>query len=61
MVPILERHCGSWVACRDGKAAFETFSSKTAEAAARAGFEILTAAQWLGKFNRAARQQSRIP
>lgn len=50
-IPELERHCGSWVAARDGRAVCETFSRHNAQALANRGFQVVTAAQWLGQIN----------
>jgi len=50
-VPALERHCGSWVVIHPDRV-FETFSRETAERAAAAGLEVLTALQWLVRMNR---------
>lgn len=57
MIPNLERHCGSWiVVCRaTGTPVFETFSRATAERVNQSRYEVLTAAQWLTRFNRAAK------
>jgi len=46
--------CGmSWiiVSRETGKPVLETFSSRTAEAVDRARYEVLTALQWLQRFN----------
>lgn len=53
-IPALPRHCNSWIITKDGQACMETWSRKVVENAARAakpGVEILTAADWLGRFN----------
>lgn len=50
-VPQLERHCGSWIVVKDGKPLFETFDRSDALGAAQLGYEVLTAAQWLGRLN----------
>lgn len=54
MIPELEPHCGSWVVVSrvTGKPVLETFSRRTAEAINQVAYEVLTAAQWLGRFNR---------
>ena len=43
----------SWiiVSRATGKPVLETFSSRTAEAVDRARYEVLTALQWLQRFN----------
>jgi hypothetical protein len=53
-VPRLERHCGSWiiVSRATGAAVLETFERRTAEAVNQRAYEVLTAAQWLGRLNR---------
>ena len=53
MVPPLERHCGSWiiVSKATGKPVFETFNRSTAEKVDFGAYEVLTAAQWLARFN----------
>ena len=52
-IPALEPHCGSWiiVARATGLPVFETFNRRTAEAINQSAYEVLTAAQWLGRFN----------
>lgn len=51
--PALERHCNSWIAvCRStGAPVLETFSRPVADAIDAGRFEVLTAAQWLARFN----------
>lgn len=53
MVPPLERHCGSWIVVsrETGKPVLETYNRATASAINQARYEVLTAAQWLGRFN----------
>jgi len=53
-VPELESHCGSWIIVyrATGNPVMETFDRRTAEAVNQEAFEVLTAAQWLGRFNR---------
>jgi len=52
-VPELEPHCGSWiVVSRDsGTPVFETFTRSVAERVNQTKYEVLTAAQWLGRLN----------
>lgn len=52
-IPELEPHCGSWIIVSkdSGKPVFETFNRKTASAVNQSRYEVLTAAQWLGRFN----------
>ena len=52
-IPNLERHCGSWIVVSraTGKPVLETYERKTAEAINQTAYEVLTAAQWLGRFN----------
>jgi hypothetical protein len=57
--PDLEPHCGSWVITDrwTGKAVFETFSRRTANAYSESPrAEVLTAAQYLGRLNARLRQ-----
>lgn len=56
-VPDLPRHCASWVvvAPRTGRAVAETFSRANAERFAALGYDVLSAFDWLGRVNRAAR------
>lgn len=53
-VPPLERHCGSWVVISraTGRPVLETFERRTAERINQAAYEVVTAAQWLARFNR---------
>ena len=53
-IPELERHCGSWiiVSRESGKPAIETFQRHIAEAVNQERYEVLTALQWLVRFNR---------
>lgn len=55
-IPEREQHCGSWFIVRDGKAIAETFDRHTAEQCARYGYQVFTAAQWLGKLNKEAKR-----
>lgn len=52
-VPELEFYCGSWiiVSRATGKPVLETFKRSTAEAINQRAYEVLTAAQWLARFN----------
>ena len=56
-IPPLERHCGSWVAVSraTGLPVLETYSRTVVEALNQDRYEVLTAAQWLGRFNAAVR------
>ena len=56
-VPALESICGSWVVVsRDtGLPVLETFSRAVAEAVNQTRYEVLTALQWLVRFNRSVR------
>lgn len=58
-VPNLEPDCGSWVIVsrETGKAVFETYSRKTAERINQEKYEVLTAYQWLIRFNQTVRQE----
>ena len=51
----------SWiiVSRATGKPVLETFSSRTAGAVDRARYEVLTALQWLQRFNATVREQGR--
>jgi hypothetical protein len=51
----------SWiiVSRETGKPVLETFSSRTADAVDRARYEVLTALQWLQRFNAGLREQGR--
>ena len=52
-VPELEPHCGSWVIVdrSTGEAIHETFQRSVAEKVNEVRFEVLTAHQWLVRFN----------
>jgi len=52
-VPPLEPHCGSWiiVSRATGKPVLETFERRTALAINQERYEVLTALQWLSRFN----------
>jgi hypothetical protein len=54
-IPELPRHCGSWVVVSraTGAAVFETFERRTAEAVNAAAYDVVTAAEWLARINRA--------
>lgn len=49
----LESYCGSWiiVSRMTGKPVLETFERSTAEAINKSAYEVLTASQWLVRFN----------
>lgn len=57
--PELEPHCGSWVAIdpATGKPFLETFNRVAADVYSQ-HVEILTAAQWLARYNRAVKLAS---
>lgn len=57
-VPNLEPHCGSWMAVdrETGKAVFETWNRSTAEKINQDRYQVLTAAQYLGRFNTAVKR-----
>ena len=57
-IPELEHHCGSWIVVSrvTGKPVLETFSKAVAEAVNQEGYEVLTALQWLCRFNQAERR-----
>jgi hypothetical protein len=59
-IPQLEPHCGSWIAVdrATGVPVLETFNRDTAAAINQSRYEVLTAAQWLARFNRAVRSKS---
>lgn len=61
MIPELEPYCGSWiiVSRATGKSVLETFNRSTAERVNQERYEVLTAAQYLGRFNRAVREEQR--
>jgi len=52
-LPELEPHCGSWIAVSrsSGTPVFETFTRSVAECSDQTKYEVLTAAQWLGRLN----------
>ena len=56
--PELERHCGSWIVVSraTGKPVLETFERRTADAINTDKYEVLTALQWLVRFNQEASQ-----
>lgn len=53
-IPALEPHSGSWVVVskETGEPVFETFNADTAGKVNQEKYEVLTAQQWLGRFNR---------
>ena len=52
-IPELEHHCGSWIAVSraTGAPVLETFERRTALAINQGKYEVLTALQWLHRFN----------
>jgi hypothetical protein len=56
-VPDLEPHCGSWVVVNreTGRAVCEVFSRVFVESINQDRYLILTAAQWLARFNAEAK------
>lgn len=50
-IPELERHCGSWIACKRGGQPVEVWTAEDAEALYDGGYAVFTAAQWLGRLN----------
>lgn len=58
--PELEERCGSWVIVdrAGGKPVLETFSKSVASAVNQDKYEVLTAAQWFGRFNGSLRKWS---
>lgn len=59
-IPELESHCGSWVIISraTGCPVFETFERRTAESVNQNAYEVLTAQQWLARFNSQVRQKT---
>lgn len=57
-IPQLEPHCGSWiiVSKATGKPVLETFSASVASKINQTRYEVLTALQWLGRFNTQIRE-----
>lgn len=55
--PELARHEGSWVITLPDGSARETFSRRTADSAASQGFAVETAGTYLGRINKAIREQ----
>lgn len=53
--PELEPHCGSWVVTSDSGEVRETFSREFAERMHFYGYNVETAAQYLGRINREIR------
>ena len=53
MIPDLEPNCGSWiiVSRETGDSVFETFQRGVAEKINQEKYEVLTALQWLQRFN----------
>ena len=56
-IPPLEPHCHSWViVARDnGQPVLETYERKTAEAVNQDRYEVITALQWLVRFDKSSR------
>lgn len=56
-IPELERHCNSWVAVsrETGKPVYETTRRSIAEKINQEKYEVLTALQWLVRFNEGVR------
>lgn len=54
LIPQLESYCGSWiiVSRKTGLPVMETFSRWTALAINQSAYEVLTAHQWLVRFNK---------
>ena len=52
-IPALEHHCNSWIVVSrtTGNPVLETFERSTASAVNQAKYEVLTALQWLHRFN----------
>lgn len=59
-IPELEPVCGSWiiVSRATGKPVLETFARAVAEAVNQDKYEVLTALQWLQRFNRSVKPRS---
>lgn len=60
-IPELEHHCGSWIIVRraTGLPVLETYSREVASAVNAERYEVLTALQWLARFNKSlARKES---
>jgi hypothetical protein len=55
-IPELEPRCGSWIVLNAGKPMIETFERNTADQCALMGFEVVTALQWLQRFNKSVRE-----
>lgn len=58
-IPDLEPHCGSWIIVdrESGLPVLEVFTRAVAEAINQARYEVLTALEWLGRFNRNIKQE----
>lgn len=54
MIPALEHHCRTWVVVdrATGKPALETSNRKLVERVNQDRYDVLTAVQWLVRFNR---------
>ena len=59
-IPPLEHHCNSWIIVdrTNGAPVLETFSEKTAQAVNQKSYEVLTALQWLCRFNNQIKTES---
>ena len=57
MAPPLEGHCGSWiiVSKATGAPVLETHNRAVADKINREAYEVLTALQWLSRFNASLR------
>jgi len=53
-IPVLEHHCNSWIIVNKatGKPVLETWTRKIAESVNQNTHEVLTALQWLTRFNK---------
>jgi hypothetical protein len=61
-IPKLESYCGSWIVVSraTGKPVLETFEHSTASAVNQSAYEVLTAYQWLVRFNAAVSEERKV-
>jgi hypothetical protein len=57
VIPELESHCGSWIVTRPDGFVFELFERENVQIAANRDWRIETAAQYLGRINKAIREK----
>lgn len=59
-IPDLEPRCGSWICTAPNGQAFEFFLASNVQKAAKAGWKVETAGEYLGRLNEAIKEHGGV-